>query len=52
VVATGDLMVPPTLAHAFAHRLPGVAVAEVAAGHDLMVTRPEESAAALERVVR
>jgi pimeloyl-ACP methyl ester carboxylesterase len=52
VVATGDLMVPPTLAHAFARRLPGVAVAEVAAGHDLMVTRPEESAAALERVVR
>ena len=32
-------------------RLPGVAVAEVAAGHDLMLTRPDETATALERVV-
>lgn len=52
VVATEDLLVPPTLARTFARRLPGVAVAEVAAGHDLMLTRPEESATALERVVR
>jgi pimeloyl-ACP methyl ester carboxylesterase len=52
VVATQDLLVPPGLAHAFADRLPGVTVAEVAAGHDLMLTRPEESATALERVVR
>jgi pimeloyl-ACP methyl ester carboxylesterase len=50
VVATEDLLVPPSLAHTFARRLPGVTVAEVAAGHDLMLTRPEESAAALERV--
>ena len=40
VVATEDLMVPPSLAHTFARRLPGVGVAEVAAGHDLMLTRP------------
>jgi pimeloyl-ACP methyl ester carboxylesterase len=52
VVATEDLLVPPTLAHTFARRLPRVTVAEVAAGHDLMLTRPEESATALERVVR
>ena len=39
VVATEDLMVPPGLAHTFARRLPGVGVAEVAAGHDLMLTR-------------
>jgi pimeloyl-ACP methyl ester carboxylesterase len=52
VVATEDLLVPPTRAHTFARRLPGVVVAEVAAGHDLMLTRPEESATALERVVR
>jgi pimeloyl-ACP methyl ester carboxylesterase len=50
VVATEDLLVPPSLAHTFARRLPGVTVAEVAAGHDLMLTRPEESAAALEHV--
>jgi pimeloyl-ACP methyl ester carboxylesterase len=52
VVATEDLLVPPTLAHTFARRLPDVSVAEVAAGHDLMLTRPNESATALERVVR
>jgi pimeloyl-ACP methyl ester carboxylesterase len=52
VVATEDLLVPPTLAHVFARRLPGAPVAEVAAGHDLMLTRPEESATALESVVR
>jgi pimeloyl-ACP methyl ester carboxylesterase len=51
VVATEDLLVPPDLAYTFAGRLPRARVAEVAAGHDLMVTRPEESAAALERVV-
>jgi pimeloyl-ACP methyl ester carboxylesterase len=52
VVATGDLLVPSALAHTFAERLPGAIVAEVAAGHDLMLTRPDESATALERVVR
>jgi pimeloyl-ACP methyl ester carboxylesterase len=52
VVATEDLLVPPGLARTFADRLPGVAMAEVAAGHDLMLSRPEESATALERVVR
>jgi pimeloyl-ACP methyl ester carboxylesterase len=52
VVATKDLLVPPPLAHVFASRLPGAPVAEVAAGHDLMLTRPEESATALESVVR
>jgi pimeloyl-ACP methyl ester carboxylesterase len=51
VVATEDLLVPPGLAHTFAGRLPGVTVAEVAAGHDLMLSHPEESATALERVV-
>jgi pimeloyl-ACP methyl ester carboxylesterase len=50
VVATEDLMVPPALARTFADRLPGAALAEVAAGHDLMLTHPEESALALEKV--
>jgi pimeloyl-ACP methyl ester carboxylesterase len=50
IVATEDLLVPPDLARRFAARLPGASLAEVAAGHDLMLTRPEESADALERV--
>jgi pimeloyl-ACP methyl ester carboxylesterase len=52
VVATDDLLVPPGLARTFADRLPGAIVAEVPAGHDLMVSRPDESATALEQVVR
>jgi pimeloyl-ACP methyl ester carboxylesterase len=50
VVATEDLLVPPALARTFADRLPGARLAEVAAGHDLMLTQPEMSAAALEMV--
>jgi pimeloyl-ACP methyl ester carboxylesterase len=52
VVATEDLMIPSALAHTFADRLPTSARAEVAGGHDLMLTRPEESATALELVTR
>jgi pimeloyl-ACP methyl ester carboxylesterase len=51
VTGTEDLLIPPPLARTFADRLPGSARADVVAGHDLMVTRPEESAAALESVV-
>lgn len=51
VVATGDLLIPPDLARSFADRLPGARVAEVAGGHDLMLTRPAETADALLSVV-
>jgi pimeloyl-ACP methyl ester carboxylesterase len=43
VVASEDLLVPPALARTFASRLPGATLAEVRAGHDLMLTRPTES---------
>lgn len=47
VLATLDRAVPPARARAFSERLPGVRHAEVEAGHDLMVTRPKETADAL-----
>jgi pimeloyl-ACP methyl ester carboxylesterase len=47
VLATLDRAVAPQQAKVFADRLPGVRYAEVDAGHDLMVTRPKETADAL-----
>ena len=47
VLATLDCAVAPERARAFAARLPGARCAEVEAGHDLMVTRPGETADAL-----
>jgi pimeloyl-ACP methyl ester carboxylesterase len=47
VLATLDRAVAPDRARAFSARLPGVRYAEVEAGHDLMVTRPKETADAL-----
>ena len=42
-----DLIFPPPLAQSFAARLPSVRFATVAAGHDLMITKPHETAQAL-----
>ena len=47
IVATLDRAVAPDRARVFAARLPGVRCAEVRAGHDLMITRPAETADAL-----
>ena len=47
VLATLDRAVAPDRACAFSERLPGVRYAEVEAGHDLMITRPKETADAL-----
>ena len=47
VVATDDRTVEPEVQRRFLARLPGAAVAEVAAGHDAMVTQPAAVAAAL-----
>jgi pimeloyl-ACP methyl ester carboxylesterase len=45
--ASEDAVFSPELARAFAARLPGAPFAEVEAGHDLMITKPVETAAAL-----
>lgn len=50
VVATDDKAIPAPLARAFAARLGNARVAEVRAGHDLMITRPAQTADALEAV--
>jgi pimeloyl-ACP methyl ester carboxylesterase len=47
VAARHDAVFPLERARAFADRLPGVQFAEVEAGHDLMITRPIETAEAL-----
>jgi pimeloyl-ACP methyl ester carboxylesterase len=52
VLATLDRAVAPERAQVFAGRLPGVRCAEVRAGHDLMITRPKETADALLSVSR
>ena len=52
VLTTRDLAVPPQLGRTFAARLTGSHYAEVDAGHDLMITRPEETADALLSVLR
>jgi pimeloyl-ACP methyl ester carboxylesterase len=50
VVATRDLAIPPERASSFAALLPGARRAEVDAGHNCMVSRPQETADALLRV--
>lgn len=52
VAARKDEVIAPELARTFADRLPGVRFAEVDAGHDLMVTRPAETAEVLLAVSR
>ena len=52
VIATDDRTIEPQIQRGFAERLPGAILAEVVAGHDCMVTRPDEVAAALEQVTR
>ena len=47
VVATDDRTVEPHVQRDLAGRLPGAALAEVPGGHDCMITRPDEVAAAL-----
>lgn len=44
VVATRDRIIEPEVAERFASRLPGCARATVDAGHDCMITRPDEVA--------
>lgn len=48
VVAADDRTIEPPVARGFAERLQGCRRAEVPGGHDCMVTRPAEVAAALE----
>jgi pimeloyl-ACP methyl ester carboxylesterase len=45
--ATQDRTIEPQLAARFAERLPGCRRADVDAGHDCMITRPDAVAAAL-----
>jgi pimeloyl-ACP methyl ester carboxylesterase len=42
-----DVAVPPERAEVFAGRLPGARRTQIDAGHDCMISRPEETAAAL-----
>jgi pimeloyl-ACP methyl ester carboxylesterase len=48
VAAADDRIIEPPVAWGFADRLPGCQRAEVPGGHDCMMTRPDEVAAALE----
>ena len=48
VVAADDRIIEPPVAWGFADRLPGCRRAEVPGGHDCMITRPDEVAAALQ----
>jgi pimeloyl-ACP methyl ester carboxylesterase len=50
VFATDDRTIEPHIQREMAARLPGARTAEVHAGHDCMVTRPEATAAALEAI--
>jgi pimeloyl-ACP methyl ester carboxylesterase len=47
IAAALDLTITPERAKIFADRLPGTQRGEVNAGHDCMISRPEETAAAL-----
>lgn len=47
VTALRDVAVPPACTAVFADRLPGVVRADVDSSHDCMISRPEETAAAL-----
>ena len=48
VVATLDRTVEPHVQQMLATRLPGCRLAEVAAGHDCMISQPEATADAIE----
>ena len=43
--------IPRQLAQSFAGRLPSVRLATVEAGHDLMITKPQETADALLSII-
>ncbi|MFF0457839.1 alpha/beta fold hydrolase [Nocardia africana] len=47
IAATRDACIPLSLAHRFAQLLPGATTLEVDAGHELMITHPHETAAAV-----
>jgi pimeloyl-ACP methyl ester carboxylesterase len=47
VTALRDVAIPPDRAAVFVDRLPGARTAEVDASHDCMISRPQETAAAL-----
>jgi pimeloyl-ACP methyl ester carboxylesterase len=47
IVATADLAIPPETARLFAERLPNARRAELEASHDCMISKPEETMAAL-----
>ena len=47
VIASEDRTIEPPIAAGFAARLPGASVSRVPGGHDCMITRPAEVAAAL-----
>jgi pimeloyl-ACP methyl ester carboxylesterase len=51
ITATADRTIEPHVCEKFAARLPGCARAFVDAGHDCMVSRPRETADALEAVI-
>jgi pimeloyl-ACP methyl ester carboxylesterase len=44
ILATRDCAVPPDSARRFVRRLPGARALEIDAGHDCMISRPEETA--------
>ncbi len=50
VFASEDRTIEPAIQHRMADRLPGARRAEIAAGHDAMITRPIDVARALEAV--
>lgn len=52
VTALRDVAVPPDRAAVFAARLPGAVRTEVDSSHDCMISRPEETAAALLAVTK
>ena len=52
ITAADDRTIEPHVAAAFAERLPGCLRAEVPGGHDCMITRPAQVAAALREMAR
>ena len=52
VTALRDAAIPADRAAVFANRLPGCVRADVDSSHDCMISRPEETAAALVAVSR
>ena len=51
LVTTQDRTIEPEVQRAFARRLPSAVTAEISAGHDCMITRPDRVAATLLEVV-